>query len=288
MEVEKSMDKIKKFPDSPLNASEWEQMDAAVVEAARKQLIGRRFIDIYGPLGEGVQTVSNDVFGDEQGVGISLRGESVSLSEPVRRINLSIPLLHKDFIFYRRDLEQVRTLGIPIDMSPAANAAIQCARLEDDLIFNGSAQFDLPGLMNVKGRLTHIRSDWLESGNAFSDVVEAISKLQQMGQTGPYALAVSPELYSLLHRVHQGTNVLEIEHVRELVTDGVFQSPALKGKTGVIVATGRHNLDLAIAEDFSTAYLDMEQMNHLFRVYEAIVLRIKRPTAICTLEDPDA
>ncbi|MED0676301.1 family 1 encapsulin nanocompartment shell protein [Aneurinibacillus thermoaerophilus] len=282
------MDKLRKFPDSPLTEQNWNIMEEIVIEAARRQLIGRRFIDIYGPLGEGIQTVNNDIFEEPQDGGISLRGESLELSQPTRRVNLSIPMLYKDFILYWRDLEQAKTLGIPIDMSPAANAAVQCAHLEDNLIFNGSPQFELSGLMNVPGRLTHIRGEWMKSGQAFEDVVEAISKLQQMGYTGPYAMVLSPELYSLLHRVHPGTNVLEIEHVRELVTDGVFQSPEIKGKAGVIVNTGQHNLDLAIAEDFHTAYLDTENMNHLFRVHEAIVLRIKRPSAICTLEDSDS
>ncbi len=282
------MEKKRKFPDSPLNEQDWRRMDETVIEAAKRQLIGRRFIDIYGPLGEGIQSVSNDIFEDSLGGGISLRGETIEMSKPTKRVNLSIPLLYKDFILYWRDVQQANTLGMPIDMSPSANAAIQCSRLEDNLIFNGSKEFDLPGLMNVKGRLTHIHTDWMKSGQAFSDVVEAINKLQQMGHTGPYAMVLSPELFSLLHRVHQGTNVLEIEHVRELVTDGVFQSPVIKGKAGVIVATGSHNLDLAIAEDFDTAFLDTEQMNYLFRVYEALVLRIKRPSSICTLEDPDA
>lgn len=279
------MDKLRRFPDSPLSESQWKDMDEIVVEMAKRQLIGRRFIDIYGPLGEGVQTVSNDVYDETYEGGISLRGDTLQLSQPTRRVNLSMPLLYKDFVLYWRDVEQAKTLGMPVDFSAAANAAAQCARMEDNLIFNGLGQFDLPGLMNVKGRLTHIRGDWMESGNAFADVVEAINKLQQMGHTGPYAMALSPELYSLLHRVHKGTNVLEIEHVRELVKDGVFQTPAIKGKAGVIVATGRHNLDLAVAEDFDTAFLGDEQMNHLFRVYESVVLRIKRPTAICTLDD---
>lgn len=278
------MNKIEKFSDSPLTLAQWEQMNEIIVEAARKQLVGRRFIDIYGPIGEGIQSINVDIFEDLQGGGIDVHGNSLELSLPSRRMNLTIPMLYKDFTLYRRDFELARTLGIPVDMSPAANAATQCSRLEDELIFNGSEAFELPGLMNAKGRLTHIIENWMETGKAFEDVVEAIRKLQQMGQTGPYALVLSPELYASLHRVHQGTNVLEIEHVRELVTDGVFQSPALKNKSGVIVNTGRHNFDLVIAEDFDSAFLDSEHLNFNFRVYEAIVLRIKRPIAICTLE----
>ncbi|MBO8165197.1 MAG: bacteriocin family protein [Brevibacillus sp.] len=282
------MDKLHKYPDSPLSKEEWEQLDETIVEMARRQLVGRRFIDIYGPLGEGVQTVTNDIYEESRFGNLSLRGESLEMTQPSRRVSLTIPILYKDFMLYWRDVAQARTLGMPLDLSAAANAAAGCALMEDDLILNGSPEFDLPGLMNVKGRLTHIKSDWMESGNAFADIVEARNKLLKMGHSGPYALVVSPELYSLLHRVHKGTNVLEIEHIRSLVTDGVYQSPVIKGRAGVLVATGRHNLDLAIAEDFDSAFLGDEQMNHLFRVYECVVLRIKRPSAICTLEEAES
>lgn len=281
------MDKLRKYPDSPLTNEEWNQLDATVIDMARRQLVGRRFIDIYGPLGEGIQTITNDVYDESRFGGLSLRGESLEMTQPSRRVSMTIPILYKDFMLYRRDVAQARTLGMPLDMSAAANAAAGGALMEDDLIFNGAAEFDLPGLMNVKGRLTHLKSDWMESGNAFADIVEARNKLLKMGHSGPYALVVSPELYALLHRVHKGTNVLEIEHVRNLVTDGVFQSPTIKGRSGVLVATGRHNLDLAIAEDFDSAFLGDEQMNSLFRVYECVVLRIKRPSAICTLEETE-
>ncbi|WNC13292.1 family 1 encapsulin nanocompartment shell protein [Brevibacillus brevis] len=281
------MDKLRKYPDSPLTQEEWAQLDATIVEMARRQLVGRRFIDIYGPLGEGIQTITNDVYEESRFGGLSLRGESLEMTQPSRRVSMTIPILYKDFMLYWRDVAQARTLGMPLDMGAAANAASAGALMEDDLIFNGAAEFDLPGLMNVKGRLTHLKSDWMESGNAFADIVEARNKLLKMGHSGPYALVVSPELYALLHRVHKGTNVLEIEHVRNLVTDGVFQSPTIKGRSGVLVATGRHNLDLAIAEDFDSAFLGDEQMNSLFRVYECVVLRIKRPSAICTLEETE-
>ncbi|WP_174727635.1 family 1 encapsulin nanocompartment shell protein [Mesobacillus harenae] len=281
------MNKATIYHDAPLSHQQWNELDEMVVKTAASQLVGRRFIDLYGPLGEGVQTVTNDVYEKPELGGVSLHGEETELSTPTRRVNLTVPLLYKDFILYRRDIEFARALDNPIDFSPAANAAQQCALLEDDLIFNGSDRFGLEGLMNTKGKLTHIRSDWMQSGNAFADVVEARNKLLTMGHTGPYALVLSPELYALLHRVHQGTNVLEIQHVRELMAAGVYQSPMIQGKRGVVVDAGRQNLDLAIGQDFETAFLDDENMNFIFRVYEAAVLRVKRPSAICTLEDPE-
>ncbi|MEK4028569.1 family 1 encapsulin nanocompartment shell protein [Pseudobacillus sp. FSL P4-0506] len=280
------MNKSQLYPDSPLTDQDFAQLDQTVIEAARRQLVGRRFIELYGPLGRGIQSVFNDIFVENHEAKMDFQGSFDTDIESSKRVNYTIPMLYKDFVLYWRDLEQAKVLDIPIDFSAAANAARDVAILEDQMIFHGSKEFDIPGLMNVKGRLTHLMGNWYESGSAFQDIVDARNKLLEMNHNGPYALVLSPELYSLLHRVHKDTNVLEIEHVRELITDGVFQSPVLKGKTGVLVNTGRNNLDLAVSEDFETAYLGEEGMNHPFRVYETVVLRIKRPAAICTLVDP--
>ena len=81
-----------------------------------------------------------------------------------------------------------------------------------------------------------------------------------------------------------GTGVLEINQVRELVTAGVYQTPALTEHQAVLVSTGPQNMDLAIAQDFVTAFLGPERMNLPFRVLESLALRIKRPESICALE----
>jgi len=66
------------------------------------------------------------------------------------------------------------------------------------------------------------------------------------------------------------------------MADGVYQSPVLKANEGVVVATGSENLDLVIGQDLITAYLGVDDMVHPFRVFETILLRVKRPEAICT------
>ena len=144
------MDKPKLFPDSPLSVAEWQELDETVFESVKKQLVGRRFIDIYGPLGEGIQSVTNDIYESAEHGAMSFHGEDSELSVPSRRVTLTIPLLYKDFVLYWRDIQQAKTLNSPIDYSASANAAQQSALLEDDLIFNGSKEFHIQGIMNVK------------------------------------------------------------------------------------------------------------------------------------------
>ncbi|GAX89934.1 family 1 encapsulin nanocompartment shell protein [Effusibacillus lacus] len=269
--------------DIPLRGDEMERLHAVIVEVGRRQLIGRRILEIYGPLGAGIQGVPSDRFQDVELAAVDQLGEEEGDAFGTgRRVQLTIPILYKDFIIHWRDVELARQLGTEIDFSAAAGASSVVATKEDDLIFNGNSEFGIEGLTNATGRLTHMIEDWTESGRSYTDVVQMTTKLIENGQFGPFAMVTHPALYAKMLRVHQGTNVLEIEHIRELVTAGVYQSPVLKENTGVIVSVGRQNFDLAVAEDLSVAYLGAERMNFPFRVYECLVPRIKRPAAICS------
>jgi len=271
--------------ENPLNDQEWENIKAVVIGVARRKLIGRRIVDLHGPLGAGIQTIVHDHFAGTAVGRIGLLGEEES--DPVRSVRREsgiIPLIYKDFILHWRDIETSRQAGTPLDAAAAAAAAAFCADAEDDLIFNGNAEMGYEGLMVVDGRRTLKRRNWAEAGNPFADVVDATHALVEDGFYGPYAMVVSPVLYTQMHQVHPGTGVIEIEHIRQLVTDGVFQSPLIQDGFGMIVATGTQNFDLAVAQDLSVAYLGAQNMNHPFRVFESVYLRIKRHGSICTLE----
>jgi len=271
--------------EAPLLEEEWAAVDKVVVDVARRALCGRRFIQIFGPLGAAVQDVDYDTF---QGLGDAevtvLGDESGSAVRAHRRIHENIPIIYKDFVLYWRDLETARMMNMPIDVSAAAAAAAYVAREEDNLIFYGSQGLGYEGLFTVKGHQSMKARDWSVSGNAFQDIVDARVRLLDHGFYGPYALAVNPVWFAHMHQLLQGSGVLEINHVRELATAGVFQSPVVKPNQAVLVSTGIQNFDIALAQDLITAYLGAEQMNHPFRVFESLVLRIKRPQAVITLE----
>lgn len=271
--------------ENPLREEEWARLNETVIQVARRSLVGRRILDIYGPLGAGVQTVPHDEYQGVSPGAVDIVGEqeTAPVFTDVRRFK-TIPLIYKDFLLHWRDIEAARTHNMPLDVSAAAGAAAFCAQQEDELIFYGDPKLGHEGLMNAAGRLTTALGDWTQPGNAYLSIVEATRKLNEHGHYGPYAVVVSPRLYSLMHRIYEKTGVLEIETIRQLASDGVYQSNRLRGDAGVVVSTGRENMDLAVAMDMVAAYLGAAQMNHPFRVLEALILRIKHPDAICTLE----
>ncbi len=273
--------------ENPLRPDEWARMTSTVIEVARRALVCRRFIDLYGPLGPGVQTVPSDEFEGTEPGAVDIVGEAETATVfSGRRQFKTIPIVYKDFLLHWRDLEAARAHNMPLDVSAAAGAAAFCAEREDQLILFGDEPLGHEGLMNAQGRASVDLRDWGVAGSGYRNLVEATERLLSNGHYGPYAMVTSPRLYAALHRVFEKTGVLEVATLRELAGAGVFQSHLIRNDAAVVVSTGRENLDVAVAMDLSVAYLGAERMNHPFRVLESLLLRIKHPDAICTIEAP--
>ncbi len=107
--------------------------------------------------------------------------------------------------------------------------------------------------------------------------------LTDQGFPGPYALAVSPQLYAQLHRVFDNTGVLEVEQVERLARRGVYPTSVLPEPGALLLDSGAQNMDLAVAIDLTTAFVESTNLNYRFRVLESVTLRIRRPGAICSV-----
>jgi uncharacterized linocin/CFP29 family protein len=270
---------------APLTEEEWRRIDEAVVSTARQVLNGRRVVEVLGPLGSGAYSVPYSVFSGKSTAGIDLVGDQADfIVEASRRDMATLPILYKDFKVMWRDVEADRHLGLPLDVSTASVAASFVAVQEDNLIFNGSKELGHVGLMAAVGRQTVTLSDWEQPGAALADVVKAVGALSQAGHYGPYSLVVSPVLFGKMVRVLPNTGMLELDQVKALVTGGVHYTNVLNGAKAVLLATGSHNISLAVGQDMVTAYLGPANMNHVFRVLETVALLVRRPEAICTLE----
>ncbi|MCX7781215.1 MAG: bacteriocin family protein [Negativicutes bacterium] len=270
---------------APLTAEEWSRLDNAVVNTARSMLVGRRVMEILGPLGSGVYSIPYSIFSGKSATGIDMVGENEDfVVEPSRRATINLPILYKDFKIMWRDVEGDRHLGLPLDVSAAAVAANYVAVQEDNLIFNGNKELGHEGLFTVKGRLAVKAGNWEETGAALGDVVKAVGALSEAGHYGPYAMVVSPALYGRMVRVYGNTGMLELDQVKAIISGGVHYSNVISGNKAVVLATGAQNVSLAVGQDMVTAYMGPTNMNHVFRVLETIALLVRRPDAICTIE----
>lgn len=267
--------------EAPLSPQEWSQLDSIAAQAASKRLVGRRFINVVGPVGPGMQAVPNfmyEVLGPAHLDMIQTYDETPIAA--TGRVFQPMPVISKDFILHWRDIELSRRLGFPLELGAAGAAAFFVADMEDNLIFWGSDDLREPGLLNAPGMMTIDRADWGAVGSIFGDAVKAMTQLVEHGFFGPYAMVVSPVDFALMSRLYGNTGRLEVEQVRQVMTAGVFFTPSMPDGAGLVVSTGPQNLDLVIGQDLTVAYLTQENLDHPFRVMETLVLRIHRPGAI--------
>jgi uncharacterized linocin/CFP29 family protein len=256
----------------------WKQIDSTVVETARRILTGRRFLPVFGPLGMGTESVSvEDVKNVEE---VSKDGLTVTKG----RTYVEIPLVTADFTLLARDMESSTKNGIPLSMAPVISAAETCAVNEDRMIYFGNKSFGYEGLLSASGTRKMELKDWKTGENAFSDIAAGIGLLAEKNLYGPYALAVSPDLYVDLQRLQPSTGLLESDRIAKLLDGHLYMAPVLGKKKAVLVCPNSASMDLVIGQDMITAYLEQENLNHNFRVLETVLLRIKQKEAVIVFE----
>jgi len=195
--------------DAPFGVDTWKILDQTMVEAAKSQLVGRRLLHLQGPYGLGLKSVA---LSDER----SDTGVVIGKTLPLQYIHRTFSLTARDLAAYERE-------GLYLDVRTVAETAMEYARLEDDLLFRGTP--DTPGLLKVQGATRVSLSPWDATGDAMDNLIEAVTALDAAGFHGPYALALAPDRYNLLFHRYQNGNQTEMEHVRMLITDGVYKAP---------------------------------------------------------------
>lgn len=254
--------------DAPFESGIWDLLDGAMKEAAKSQLVGRRLLDLEGPFGLGLKAVPLQDVEDESGL----------ITSEV----LPVILIQKFFKLNTRDLASYEREGVALDTCPVSEAAMDIARREDGLIFNGGPA--VPGLLSVEGTNEMNLLSWDEIGSAANDIIQAVTRLDDAGFHGPYSLALAPERYNLLFRLYTQGRRSELDHLQTIVTEGIYKTPALKGG-GILLATTVNCASIVLGQDMNIGYIGPMADKQEFTVSESLTLRIRQPSAICVLKE---
>ena len=203
----------------------WQAIDEAAVAAARDRLTARRFLDVEGPFGAGLTAIE---VGNDDYCRTPAEGEAGAVMGRA----LSVPMLRKSFRLSVRRIAAYLEHGQPLDLTPVEDAAEAVADREEEFAYRGQPDRQLAGLLTQEGRLTVEGGDWTAVERALGDVLAAVTRLDEAGYRGPYALALAPALYNGLFRLYPGTDIVQLEHLRRLCTRGIYKA-AIEG--GVLV-----------------------------------------------------
>jgi uncharacterized linocin/CFP29 family protein len=110
-----------------------------------------------------------------------------------------------------------------------------------------------------------------------------VTRLDESGFRGPYALALAPALYNGLFRLYPGTDTLQLEHLRRLCTRGIYKAPI----EGGVLVDARVGV-LILGQDLRAGYIGQDGVHYELYLTESLVLRIDEPKAICTISATSA
>jgi uncharacterized linocin/CFP29 family protein len=192
-------------------------------------------------------------------------------------------MIYSEFSLPIRDVVAFEATGCPLDLSQAARAAIDCARQEDTLVFTGAKSTGLEGLATISGSQSLKLNAWDSIGTAGEDMIRAITLLDKAGFSGPYALGLSPERYNLLLRRYPQGNQTELEHIRQMITDGITKA-SLIPSGGVLLCGCGQCTSIVLGQDLSTSYIGPSGNTYEFVVSESIAVCLSQPEAICVLK----
>ncbi len=254
--------------DAPLKPETWDMLDKIAAESAKTVLAGRRMLYLSGPHGLGLKGVPLPDAPSEAGI--------------VHAPFAALSLITKSFSIAKRDLAQFEQTGLALDVRELFEAAIEAARLEDNLILWGSGE--LTGLLTAPGVLDVKLSGWEQVGNAANELIQAVTRLDDAGFHGPYSLALSPRRYNLLLRQYPNSNQSELDHVKTIATDGVHKAPVLN-TGGILLNAGRQVAELIVGQDMSVGFIGPTAERLEFLISESLAVLIHQPAGICALKE---
>jgi len=253
--------------DAPVSAETWELLDSTMVEAAKGILAGRRLLGISGPFGLGLKAVP---MSDGKG----RKGFITSELVPV-------PLIETTFCLGKRDIAGFERDRVAFDACAVATAACACATAEDALVFEGAP--GIGGLLSAKESPSVTLSAWEGTGAAADEIIAALTALDDAGFHGPYTLGLAPKRFNLLFRRYPQGEGTELDHLRTMVTGGIFKAPAL-GDGGVLLAVGRQYAEIVIGQDMTVGFIGPAAENLEFSISESLVPIVHTPEAVCVLK----
>lgn len=262
--------------DAPFDQQFWDTLDDTIKNVAQTQLSVRKLLYTEGPCGLGMQFVP----GNEKPVKALEEGPDISLPQGIPLVQLS-----SSFSIAARDIEAFQKAGLKINLENLINSLLKITSQEDKLLLYGIKASGLYGLMSHPEVLRMKLEPWDQVGDAVESILKATEILDKEGFHGPYSLALSTNLYNKLFRRYPNTEIIEMDHLKILVTEGIIKSTGIDSG-GILLASALEYASIVLGQDLVAGFEGPSARDYVFTLSETVALRIVVPKSICVLESP--
>jgi uncharacterized linocin/CFP29 family protein len=235
--------------NATLRRLEWQLYDTAVIEVARRRLVGVADLISMGltynvPDALGVTQIVWEQISVLTGAEINMSGLSQTPNDrqEFNLLTLPLPIIHKDFNINIRQLHSSRRLGVPLDVTQAQLSARIVSEGIETMLFAGTTVLGsnnaVQGYTTATYRATgSVTASWATATGTqiVTDTLAMIQALKNNNMYGPYhmyvpsatftAMGADFKAYSdrtILERVLAIPGILGIKESKDLTTTNVL------------------------------------------------------------------
>ena len=255
---------------APISDDGWGEIEEEAKFMLTTALAGRKLVDVDGPLGWQVSSVSPGRIAPARGT--LSHGVEVNVRRNRPLLEVRVP-----FEVSRAELDAV-TRGAPDpDLASVSEAARRAALAEDSLLFHGFAEIDSPGMVEAAADSVMMGKEF--DYRTFPDkVVEAVAQLRLNGIEGPYAVALGPRCYEGVTSTTHSGGYPVIDHLRSFIDGPLVWAPALDGS--LVISRRGGDFRLTLGSDFSIGYLDHDTERVRLYIEESLAFEVFEPAAV--------
>ncbi|RII17848.1 Linocin-M18 [Streptomyces sp. YIM 130001] len=226
---------------APISSAAWAEIEEEATRTFRRNIAGRRIVDVTGPDGTRLAAVGTghltDIAPPADGVRARLR-KAMPVTE------LRVP-----FTVSRDAVDDVERGSQDSDWQPVKDAARSIAFAEDRIVFDGYRDAGIDGVRErTSNPALTLPADVREFPNTVS---QALTALRLAGVDGPYSLLLGAEAYTAVSETSDhGYPVAQ--HLTRILDGELIWAPALSG--GVMLSGRGGDYELHLGQDLSIGY----------------------------------
>ena len=255
---------------APISGAAWAEIEEEAARTLRRNLAGRRVVDVHGPEGFSEAAVGTghlrDVAAPQDGI--------LARAREVRPlIEFRVP-----FRVDRSAVDDVERGAQDADWQPVKDAARLIAFAEDRAIFEGYAAGQIAGIRSVTDNpAMTLPSDVLAYPEA---VAEALRHLREAGVNGPYSVLLSADAYTAVSETRDHGYPVR-EHINRLVNGEIIWAPAIEG--AFVLSTRGGDFSLYLGQDMSIGYLSHDASSVELYLQETLTFLVAASEAAVAL-----
>ncbi|MGV9703252.1 family 1 encapsulin nanocompartment shell protein [Streptomyces sp. NPDC003483] len=258
---------------APITPGAWAEIEDEARRTFRRNLAGRRVVDVSGPDGPGLAAVGT---GHLSGIERPAAGVDARLREAQPLVELRVP-----FTVSRSAVDDIDRGSKDSDWQPVKDAARLMAFAEDAAVFDGYPAARIDGL---RGRTSNPVPRLPAEPRDFPDTVSsALTALRLAGVQGPYSLLLGAEAYTAVTETSDhGYPVAS--HLGRMLDGELIWAPAIEG--GFLVTTRGGDFELRLGEDLAVGYTDHDATDIELYFRQTLTFLVYTDEAVVALDPP--